>query len=824
MFFNYLKLAVRLLIRNPFFAFINVLGLSVGFAAFIALWPYTQSELETDQFLKDAERIGRLSRHIEVKTNTYSNSTNLPDQPCGVVRQIANEFSDIKDLTRIVLQSDFDQAKTGCSGDVFFSILNEGTTKKNFREQKTTFADANFFQFFSFPLVIGDPAYVLAQPSTVVLSQKTARKYFADTNPIDKIIYLNDSIPLKVTGVFKDLPKNTHMVFDIVVSAAGIKAFDLPRSEDSLWGYCYIKINEGADFDKLQQAINEHKERLFTCINCSVSTSVFVQSLNDVIFNDLPANAFTSKSKYFLIILRTLSFVILALALINYICLSINMLHKRLPEMGTRKVVGALGSDYVYQFLIEATVINLFSFLLALTFVQLAKAPAQQLFKFYIADWSSLSLETIGIIGLTLGSGIFVTGLYPTLVSQRKKPVELLKKLKLNREPWWIKSIITLQYTAAISLLIWIGTVYFQLDFILSKSIGLEKNGVLIVDCPLDQKSGFKSKLAYLMDEAVHIDGIQGITISKSVVGDIGAAGGWGVAVRRHRDAMDYGLNTNGGVDENFIPLYGIRLVAGRNFQADKPVDQKAILLSEAATIRLGFTNPKDAIGEKIFLPYNGEAEIIGVYEDYEFRPFLTTRGKKGPASFLTYKDYIVSDFYPSKISVKANFDNLNLVLPSLEKLYKSVFPGETFQWAFLDENINQHYTNEKIFRNQIVLFTLIAIGIACLGLLGTVSNKAVEKTKEIGIRKVLGAKMHEIARILLNTSIKQVIVASVISLPVAYYLTQQYLQKFSERITLQWWYYAVPISLLVLIMLATIASVVWRAARTNPVESLRYE
>ena len=249
------------------------------------------------------------------------------------------------------------------------------------------------------------------------------------------------------------------------------------------------------------------------------------------------------------------------------------------------------------------------------------------------------------------------------------------------------------------------------------------------------------------------------------------------------------------------------------------------VFLSEAGIIRLGFANAPDAIGEKIFLPwYDREAEIIGVYEDYEFRPFLTDKVSKGPVSFLTYKDYIVPDFYPSKISVKANFDKLNLVLPSLEKLYKSVFPGETFQWAFLDENISQHYTNEKIFRNQIVLFTLIAIGIACLGLLGTVSNKAVEKTKEIGIRKVLGAKLHEIGRILLNISIKQVVVASIISLPVAYYLTEQYLQKFSERITLQWWYYAVPITLLVLIMLATIASVVWKAARTNPVESLRYE
>ncbi|MEJ1242266.1 FtsX-like permease family protein [Chryseolinea sp. T2] len=437
-------------------------------------------------------------------------------------------------------------------------------------------------------------------------------------------------------------------------------------------------------------------------------------------------------------------------------------------------------------------------------------------------DWSSLPLETIGIIGLTLGAGILVTGFYPVLVSQRKRPVELLKKLKLNREPWWIKVIVMLQYTAAFSLLIWIGTVYFQLDFILSKSIGIDKDGIVIIDCPIDQRSGFKSNLAYLIDEATHIDGIHGMTVSKSVVGDFA---GYGVAVSRDPNDVIYGLNTNGGVDEDFIPLYNIRLVAGRNFQDDKPVDQKSVLLSELAVSRLGFSSPTDAIGETVFLPwYKREGDIIGVYEDYEFRPFLSTGRHKGPASFLTYKDYLIPDFNPSKISVKVNLDKWNLALPSLERLYKSVFSQEAFQWAFVNENVDRHYTNQMIFRNQIVLFTLIAIGIACLGLLGTVANRAVEKTKEIGIRKVLGARLHEIAIILLNTSIRQVVVASVISIPVAYYLTEQYLQKYSDRISLQWWYYAVPLSLLVLIMLATIASVVGKAARTNPVDSLRYE
>jgi putative ABC transport system permease protein len=372
-------------------------------------------------------------------------------------------------------------------------------------------------------------------------------------------------------------------------------------------------------------------------------------------------------------------------------------------------------------------------------------------------------------------------------------------------------------------LLIWIGAVYFQLDFIISKSIGIEKNGVLIVDVPLDQKTGFESKLTYFMDQAAHISGIQRLAVSKSVAGDYA---GYGIAVKRNPNDSQLGIYTNGGVDENFITLYGIKLIAGRNFQANKPADQKAILISELASVHLGFADPTSAIGEKLILPwFNREAEVIGVYEDYEFGPFFVEQNnRKGPDSFLTYKDYLIPTFYPSKISIKVNLNELSSAIPSLNNLYKSVFPEETFQWGFLDENIARHYANEKISRNQIILFTLIAIGIACLGLLGTVYNKAAQKTKEIGIRKMLGAELNQIARILVHTTIKQVIVATVISLPVAYYLTQQYLNKFSDRITLQWWHYIVPVGVLLLIMSATIASVVWKTTRSNPVDALRYE
>lgn len=286
------------------------------------------------------------------------------------------------------------------------------------------------------------------------------------------------------------------------------------------------------------------------------------------------------------------------------------------------------------------------------------------------------------------------------------------------------------------------------------------------------------------------------------------------------------GLFSNGVVDENFLDLYEIKLLEGRNFQANLPADKYSVLISKIASERLGFSSPKECIGVKILLPnYNDrEAEIIGVYEDYEFEPYFKQLQDKGQGSVLTYKNSIATDISPSKISFKVNLSKPALSIALLEELFKSTFPQETFNWVFLDQNITRHYAQETIIRNQIVLFTFLAIGIACLGLLGTTSNKVVEKTKEIGIRKVLGAQMYQIAKILLDTTTKQVLIANVIGIPVAYYLVQQYLDKFSERLTFHLWHYATPIILLLLIMFGTIARILLKAARTNPVESLRSE
>ncbi|MFM7431081.1 MAG: ABC transporter permease [Flammeovirgaceae bacterium] len=283
-------------------------------------------------------------------------------------------------------------------------------------------------------------------------------------------------------------------------------------------------------------------------------------------------------------------------------------------------------------------------------------------------------------------------------------------------------------------------------------------------------------------------------------------------------------------VDENFIPFYEIKIIVGRNFIKDNATNQ--VLISRKAAERLGYVNPNDALN--INIQYQNfelyPATVIGVFEDYRLSSFINlnrtdTESGAGRGIILAYTAAgVEATFPPEKLSLRINTHDLQTTLADIEKLYQEQFPGNPFVWYFLDDHLNKAYLNEKTARNQVMMFTCLAIGIACLGLLGMISNKVVEKTKEIGIRKVLGAQLYQITKILLSAPVKQIIVASFVGIPLAWYLAQQYLLKFSERIDLQWWHFALPIAVLISVMFCTVASVVWKAAHNNPVDALKHE
>ena len=819
MLLHYLKSSVRSLLRNRFYTIITLTSLSIGFCAFLILWPYSNNELNSDQWHKDSRRIARISVHVEwTDDNVNWDGWYAGSNMVGTGVLIQERFAQVNELTRYIPQENFKPNVQGSGPKVICSVINEKKEKKIFTESRTAYADPNFFQFFSFPLIKGASDQVLKNPYSAVISASHARKYFGDEDALNQTILLNDSIPFTITGVFEDVPRNTHLAFDILFSTAGASTINIVPSFDWM-GYVYVKL-QNEDFAQFSNELESRREEIYGPPAGPVKASAYVQPLSEIVFERLRDNNNNIKSRTPLVLLRILAFVVLILAWGNYISLTFSKLNQRLVELGTRKAVGARSTDFLKQFVMESVVINLISFLMALTLVQLL-SPLMHHVGFYVINFSDLSIKSLLIILLALVTGVLITSFYPIWISARHRAVRLLKKLHSSQKPLWIDGIVIFQYTSAVALIIWVIAVHLQLQFILNKDIGFDKEAVVVINAPVKQGANISNDLASFLHALRGMKSIVRATYSHDLPGN----GASDIYVQRNSKANPLALDANGGVDEYFVDLFGLKMLAGRHFQADRPSDQKAVLISDAAVKRIGFKSIDEAVGSTILLPHsNGqEVTVLGVYREYEFRPFLTGQREEGRGSILTYKNFLAPHLTPGFISIRINNEEYESTVRAAEKIFQSKFE-EPFHWTFLDDNIQRHYLSEKIARNQMSIFTGMAIFIACLGLFGMINNKAIEKTKEIGIRKVMGADITDVAKILLKVTLIQLAVASFIGIPLANFLVHEYLEKFSLRIGLQLWHFVVPVVILLTILLSTVISVIIKASTRNPVESLRYE
>jgi putative ABC transport system permease protein len=719
----------------------------------------------------------------------------------------------------------FEKKLHGLDNHLVVSTYDHSGNKISYRETRAILADPNLFRFFSIPLSEGNKQSVLERPNSVVLSETLSKKYFGNEAAIGKTVYVNDSTMLQVTGVFRDIPHNSHFRFDMVLSVVGKTGSDV-AVWDGWGGYCYFKLSKGYSYEMFQHDLDARKASLYAwvkegCPHCDWSP--LVQPLTEIVFTDFRGNTFTSKSKFLVEVVYVTSFVILILGWINYITLSVHSLKKRLSEWATRKVVGANRKDISVQLLVESITINTISMVAALTMIQITRIPAEQLLGLYIPTRGELSVNATVVIILVFLLSILFTSMFPLLAIQKMGITESLKGSGSRAKPTYLKAgLVTAQYVIAVVLLTWVVATNLQLNHILKKDIGLRKHGILVIDgSPRVPYDG--SELSSFMATIRKIEGVMESTVSHSLVGEPDVKG---TRVYRPGYGNYVGTDTNGGVDEYFLKTYQINLLAGRNFLPDNPADKSSVLISKALAGRLGFTSIEDAIGDKVTLPDGNveHAEIIGVISDYEFRPYFNDMTERCRGVILTYKNYLLPAFKPLKISVLIDMGQAQAAIEQLGQLHTSHFPDDTFRWYWLEERIAGQYHNERIARNQITLFTVLAVGLACLGMLGMLNNVVTEKTKEIGIRKVMGARLHHIVHLLLNSTFVQVAVAAMTGIPVAYYLVRAYLEKFAEQIPLQWWHFALPIGLLTLIMFSTIAVVIWKAATRNPVEALKYE
>ena len=551
------------------------------------------------------------------------------------------------------------------------------------------------------------------------------------------------------------------------------------------------------------------------------TSEAFLQPLSEMPFQSYVVDNYTMKSKFVLIVFKSTAIAILLLAWINYVNLSCASNLNRMKEVATRRVIGARPFELVMQFGVESLVINTIALLMALTLVQLVRLPMEALFGIYILPWSNLVQSSIWILLPVLITGALLTAFYLAWIVVRRKPKELLAMAPQQTEI--SATFFTIfQYSVSITIVVFAFVIKGQINFVLSQDIGFRKEELVIVDLPLHHNANFKADLNTFLGKVRE----NGASVSQSVPGDDNPGF---INLIQPGIGAGIGVECNGGVDENYIPLYNIKMIEGRNFLSDHPADSTAILLSEITTTRLGFKNPGDAIGRKLITGPDGDfsVTVVGVFSDYQTRPLLNMGYYQSNGLAMTYKDYLLPEeawSIPQKVSFRIKPEMFKESIAKIEISYYDSFSDPLFSWRFLDEALKSKYQQHIIVSNQVTLFSFLSIGIVCIGLLGMMVYKVHRKLKEISIRKIFGARLHEIAKILLNATMRQLLVATAVGGPLSYYLTQQYLQKFSERIQLEWWHLATPIAILATVMLSVIASIVWKAAKNNPVEALKHK
>jgi putative ABC transport system permease protein len=801
MFINYLKLSIRLLLRNPFFTTINILGLAVGFASFFGLWNYAINELKSDQYHVDHEKIVRVAIDWTwTDDNVNWGHMIIQDAPSPTIPRLRSDFAEVIDFVRI--------------NPVVAVLASPAQAKDIYREIKVIEADRNLFSFFSIPLIQGTPSDVLAEANSIVLSEKMALKYFGKKDPRNEMLIMNGTRILKVTGVFENLPHNTHLDFEFVLSNhSKLTAWNQDFTD---WCLNYVKLSS-LDFESFEEKVNSgihtYWAELFEYFN-SVKAKVELQPLENVAFErDHDQEQYRTKSRASLQTMAGVGVVILVMAWLNYINLAISRTARRMKEVATRKISGAGAMDFMWQFMTEASITNFIAAALAITFLQLFRQPADALLNVIISDWYSIDPSMAMFFLLVFVIGILFTGAYPALASRTAAPVELFQHARQAGKRFLLSLLTTLQYTLAIMLLFFALVMHHQLTFILNLNLGFDLKNVFFIEPAIIRSKTHELDMIRLKQKLSEHPEIRGTLQTSYFIN---------LMMRRYANSEFIGLDGFITTEEH-IPFFKNKLMAGRNFVPDDRND--VVIASQHATRRLGFNTFSDAVGQKIFVGDSArQFEIVGVIEDFRMASFLkmgNTESTTGRGQVLVYKK--VDGMYPDALAVRVG-DQSMASRAKVETIFRDIFPSLPFNGVFLDDWMETKYTSEKILRSQVTFFTMLAVGIACLGLLGMISNTIIDKTREIGIRKVLGAGSMNIVHVLVNASVLHVAIATVIALILGYFVSESYLERYLQRISITVFHFGIPVMILIVILGSTISVLVFRAITTNPVDALKHE
>ncbi|AEV97578.1 cell division protein FtsX [Niastella koreensis] len=789
---NYFKIAFRNLWRHRVFSFINIMGLTVGMTACLLIFLYVRFELSYDKFHPRADRIYRMVADLRTPSETV-----YPSGPAWAVGpHLQYDLPEVEAFTRV----NYDNL-----------LVRKGDIK--FNEDDAIWADSAFFNIFGFPLLKGDPHTALSQPFSIVLSETAAKKYFGKEDPMGKTLLITgEGKPAIVTGVMKDMPENTLIKSDLVLSMNTItRVFE--KGIDDEWGnygaLTYVLLKHGSNAQALQKKFPAFLDKWngTEMKKMQMFPTLLLEPLKDVYLKSTRDGSKGNMMNVY--VFSIIAIFILVIACINFINLTTARASERAKEVGIRKVAGAVRGQLARQFIGESVIICLISFLLTLGLSSLLLSSFNELAGKII---STGIFSNIGLLFLLLGIALLIgllAGIYPAFILSSFKPIMVLKGRFATGAKGSIlrKSLVITQFAISTALIIGTIIVYRQMQFMRSRDLGFKKDQVLVVDTNGDNNTQTFQKLV------ANLPNVKATTLSGSVPGS-GHQGAYSEVENVKGDLQIANLDLY-FVDFDYIPLYDIKMAAGRPFdRAYKTDSSKAMVLNEAAVKILGYHSPQDAIGKR-FKQWGREGQIIGVIKDFHYHSL------QSPIKPLTMR---IEFNRFGLLSVKVNPTNTQATIAAIEKEFKTVIPNRPFSYYFMDEFFDRQYRSEERFGRLFLDFAVLAIFISCLGLLGLASYSTMQRTREIGIRKVMGASVSNIINLLSKEFLKLVIISFFIAAPIAWYLMNKWLLDFAYRTVISWWVFAGAGILAVLIALITISIQALKAAMANPVKSLRTE
>jgi putative ABC transport system permease protein len=806
---NYLKIAWRNIQRQKAYSGINIVGLAIGVAACLLILQYVAFELSYENFQEKKDRIYR------VQQDRYDKGK-LSTQWAAGAYAVGNSFKDavpeIEDYVKVVQR-----------GSVTTQVNNQPL-----KIEKMFYASSSFFNIFTYPLIAGDKNTALKEPFTAALSETTAEKIFGTTNVVGKHLELNKNknSNYTITAVYKDAPVNTQLKPDLLLSYITF----VKRNTDSSgrgpetawqWDGCLTYLLLGKDANpavvekKFVPVVEKFTAEDMKRFNAAVE--YHLQSLENIhLYSHYIGEPGENGDGNTVYLLLAIAFFIAVIAWLNYINLATARAITRAREVGIRKAVGSQKKQLIFQFLFESALLNGIALVLALLIVMVAIPGFNKLSGLQLSfSLFSRADFWLGLVGLSL-IGIFFSGLYPAFVLSNFKPIEVLKgKLGTTKQGSLLrKSLVAFQFSASLFLLIGTVTVYRQIQYMRKQSLGINIDQTLVVPQPVvGIDSTFLQKMTAFKQELQQQSLIKEITVSTNVPGE---AVGWNAGGIKLVGADESAQSQYRviGVDYDYIKTYGLKLIAGRAFSKEFGSDKSSVIFNKKGVEQLGFDNPQDAIGKKIDF-WGDQYTIEGVTENFHQQ---SLREAYEPLILRLIPDV------NGPISVKTSAANVAQTIATVKTEWKKFFPGNTFEYFFLDDHFDEQYKADQHFGQVFGLFTTLAIIVACLGLFGLASFTTIQRTKEIGIRKVLGASVQRILRLLFQEFTVLLLIAFVVATPLAWITISNWLQGYAFRIDIHWSFFVLPFIMIVAVAFITVSFQSIKAAIANPAKSLRTE